>query len=58
MRVRYTPRARGDIEKIWHYLNERNPTGAANVVKAFTLVSNLLQTIPKHHSERMIPRYA
>ena len=34
MRVRYTPRARGDIESIWHYLSERRPSGAANVVKA------------------------
>jgi plasmid stabilization system protein ParE len=34
MRVRYTPRARGDIESIWHYLSERSPSGAVNVVKA------------------------
>jgi toxin ParE1/3/4 len=34
MRVRYTPRARGDIESIWHYLSERSPSDAVNVVKA------------------------
>jgi plasmid stabilization system protein ParE len=34
MKIRYTPRARGDIESIWYYLNERSPSSAANVVKA------------------------
>jgi plasmid stabilization system protein ParE len=34
MRVRYTPRARGDIEGIWRYIEERSPSGAGNVLKA------------------------
>jgi plasmid stabilization system protein ParE len=34
MRIRYTPRARGDIESIWYYLNERSPSGAHNVLRA------------------------
>ena len=34
MRVRYAPRARGDIERIYQYLDERSPSGARNVLKA------------------------
>ena len=34
MRVRYTPRARGDIEDIFQYIAERNPVGARNVLRA------------------------
>jgi len=34
MRVRYAPRARGDIEWIFRYLDERSPNGARNVLKA------------------------
>ena len=34
MRVRYTPRARGDIEQIYRYLEERSPAVARNVLRA------------------------
>jgi len=34
MRVRYTPRARGDIERIYRYLEKRSPGGAHNVLRA------------------------
>jgi len=34
MIIRYTPRARGDIESIFLYLNERSPGGARNVLAA------------------------
>ena len=34
MKVRYTPRARGDIDAIFQYLDERSPSGARNVVAA------------------------
>jgi plasmid stabilization system protein ParE len=34
MSIRYTPRARGDIERIYRYLDERSPSGARNVLKA------------------------
>jgi len=34
MRVRYTPRARADIEKIYRYIEERSPAGARNVLRA------------------------
>jgi toxin ParE1/3/4 len=34
MIFRYTPRARGDIDGIFGYLNERSPSGARNVLVA------------------------
>jgi toxin ParE1/3/4 len=34
VRVRYTPQARADIEQIYHYLDERSPSGAINVLRA------------------------
>jgi toxin ParE1/3/4 len=34
MRVRYTPRARGDIERIYQYFEKRSPSGARNVLRA------------------------
>jgi len=34
MRIRYTPRARGDIERIYRYLEKRSPSGARNVLRA------------------------
>lgn len=34
MRVRYTPQARGDIDRIYSYLKKRSPSGAANVSAA------------------------
>jgi toxin ParE1/3/4 len=33
MRVRYTPRARDDLDTIHSYLNERSPAAAAAVLK-------------------------
>ena len=34
MRVRYTPRARGDLSAILGYIDERSPQGARNVKQA------------------------
>jgi len=31
MKVRYTPRARADVEAIFSYLDSRNPTAAVRV---------------------------
>jgi toxin ParE1/3/4 len=31
MRIRYTPRARGDLEAIFSYLDQRSPQGALSV---------------------------
>ena len=33
MRVRYTPRARDDLDTIYSYLNERSPTAASAVLQ-------------------------
>jgi plasmid stabilization system protein ParE len=30
MKVNYTPRARGDIDAILNYIDQRNPQGARN----------------------------
>jgi plasmid stabilization system protein ParE len=34
VRIRFTPRARGDVDQIYEYLNERSPSGARNVLLA------------------------
>jgi plasmid stabilization system protein ParE len=34
VRVRYTPRARGDIDRIYKYLDKRSASGARNVLLA------------------------
>jgi toxin ParE1/3/4 len=34
MKIRYSPQARDDLHNIFHYLNERSPSGAENVMRA------------------------
>jgi toxin ParE1/3/4 len=34
MKIRYSPQARDDLHDIFHYLNERSPSGAENVMRA------------------------
>jgi hypothetical protein len=34
MKVRYSPQARDDLQDIFHYLDERSPSGAENVMRA------------------------
>jgi hypothetical protein len=34
MRIRYSPQARDDLHDIFHYLAERSPSGAENVMRA------------------------
>jgi toxin ParE1/3/4 len=34
VRVRYTPQARGDLEQIYRYVDQRSPSGARNVLRA------------------------
>ena len=46
MSVRYTPRARGDLEKIFLYLNERNPQGTEHVWYAIRRVVELIGIYP------------
>jgi toxin ParE1/3/4 len=42
MRIRYTPRARNDLDEIFQYINPRNPRGAANVLRAIDASVELL----------------
>ena len=51
MRVRYSPRARSDIEGIWRYIEERNPGGAANVLRAIYAGVQFISEYPES-SER------
>lgn len=53
MRVRYTPRARGDIDRIYGYLDKRSASGARNVLLPFMPVCDLSQNGLKGQSERM-----
>ena len=34
MKIRYSPQARNDVQDIFHYLNDRSPSGAENVMRA------------------------
>ena len=47
MRVRYTPRARDDIERIWRYIDERSPSGAGNVLRAIYAGVQFIAENPK-----------
>lgn len=52
MIVRYTPRARGDLDKILVYLDERSPKGAKHVHYSIKRVVELIGEYP--HSGRTI----
>ena len=47
MRVRYTPRARSDLQSILQYLDERNPRGARNVKRAIKNTIGLIGEFPE-----------
>ena len=47
MRVRYTPRAQDDLFAIHDYLDERNPSGALNVLAAIHRAITLVATQPE-----------
>lgn len=47
MKVRYTPRARSDLEAILAYIDERNPRGASNVKRTILKTIELIQEFPK-----------
>jgi plasmid stabilization system protein ParE len=47
MRVRYTPRARGDIEQIYRFLEERSPAGARNVLRAIYAGVQFISEFPQ-----------
>ena len=47
MRLRYTPRARGDIEQIYRFLQERSPAGARNVLRAIYAGVQFISEFPQ-----------
>jgi plasmid stabilization system protein ParE len=47
MRVRFTPRARGDIERIYQYLEKRSPRGARNVLRAIYAGAQFIAEYPE-----------
>jgi plasmid stabilization system protein ParE len=46
MKVRYTPRARSDLELILQYIDERSPVGARNVKRAIQRTIELIGEFP------------
>ena len=46
MRVRYTPEAFSDRERIFEYLRERSPSGARNVIASIRAAVTLLRDQP------------
>jgi plasmid stabilization system protein ParE len=47
MRVRYTPRARNDLQSILQYIDERSPAGAQNVKRAIQRTIELIGEFPQ-----------
>jgi toxin ParE1/3/4 len=47
MRVRYTRRARGDIEQIYQFIAKRSPNGARNVLRAIYAGVQFIAEYPK-----------
>jgi toxin ParE1/3/4 len=47
MRLRFTPRAQRDIEKIYAYLNQRSPSSAYNVSAAIYAAARFVAERPK-----------
>jgi plasmid stabilization system protein ParE len=51
MKIRYSPRARNDLTDIFHYLNERSPSGAENVMRAIYASIEFLAENPRASQE-------
>jgi toxin ParE1/3/4 len=47
MRVRYTPRASGDLAAILQYLSEHSPQGLQNVKRAIDNIESLIGQYPQ-----------
>jgi toxin ParE1/3/4 len=47
MRIRYTPRARSDLEAILQYIDERSPVGARKVKRAIQKTIELIGEFPE-----------
>jgi plasmid stabilization system protein ParE len=43
MKVRYTPRARGDMDTILSYTDQRSPQGARNVARTMHKTVELIE---------------
>jgi len=56
--VRYTPQARADIEQIYRYLHEGNPSGAENVLRAIYAGAQFIAEHPQKARVRTIEWYA
>jgi toxin ParE1/3/4 len=65
MKIRYSPQARDDLQDIFHYLNERSPSGAENVMRAIYASIQFLAENPMASQEtglaeirvKIVPRY-
>jgi toxin ParE1/3/4 len=55
MKVRYSPQARNDLHDIFHYLNQRSPAGAANVMRAIYASIEFLVENPMASQETDLP---
>ena len=51
MKIRYSPQARNDLQDIFHYLNERSPSGAENVMRAIYASMEFLAENPMASQE-------
>jgi plasmid stabilization system protein ParE len=47
MKVRYTPRARGDLEAILQYLSTHSPQGMRNLKRALENTTRLISQYPR-----------
>jgi plasmid stabilization system protein ParE len=47
MNVRYSPRARGDLDAILSYVDQRNPQGARNVARTMHKTIELIGQFPQ-----------
>ncbi len=47
MRIRYTPRARSDLQSILQYIDERNPGAARSVKRALQNTIGLIGEFPQ-----------
>jgi toxin ParE1/3/4 len=55
MKIRYSPQARSDLHDIFHYLNQRSPSGAENVMRAIYAGIEFLAENPMASQETGLP---
>ena len=54
MRVRYTPRARGDMDAILSYIDQRNPQRLIEAGGAEKVLDGLLACMPMEQLQEML----